>query len=117
MRSPATPPESLRAEAVYEVVRGCLACVNDPKITELVRRAAVATVGAGHIPAGDQRQSVSDDMALFLEAAPGCYFLVGAGNQDKGITAPHHSSHLQIDEDALPIGVEVMARASLDYLA
>jgi amidohydrolase len=108
---------SLRAEAAYEVVRGCLACVNNPEITELVRRAAVATVGASHIPTGDQRQSVSDDMALFLEAAPGCYFLLGAGNVDKGIDAPHHSSHFQIDEDALPIGVEVMARAALDYLA
>lgn len=107
---------ALRAEATYEVVRGCQACVNDPAITELVRRAAIATVGEAHIPDGDQRQSVSDDMALFLDAAPGCYFLVGAGNAEKGITAPHHSPRFAIDEDALPIGVEVMARAALDYL-
>jgi amidohydrolase len=107
---------SLRAQSDYEVVHGCQACVNDPKITELVRRAAAATVGSRHIPTSDQRQSVSDDMALFLVAAPGCYFLVGAGNADKDITAPHHSSHFQIDEEALPIGVEVMARSALDYL-
>jgi amidohydrolase len=107
---------SLRAESVYEVIHGCQACVNDPKITELVHRSAAATVGARHIPTDDQRQSVSDDMAHFLAAAPGCYFLVGAGNTDKGITAPHHSSHFEIDEDALPIGVEVMARAALEYL-
>lgn len=108
---------SLRAEAEMVVVRGCPACVNDPGITELVRRAAEATVGAAHIPAGDQRQSVSDDMALLLEAAPGCYFLVGAGNPARGITAPHHSSRFDLDEDALPIGVEVMARAALEYLS
>jgi amidohydrolase len=108
--------QSLRAASDYEVVRGCQACVNDPKITELVRRAAVATVGSRHIPTDDQRLSVSDDMALFLAAAPGCYFLVGAGNRAKGITAPHHSSRFDIDEHALPIGVEVMARAALDYL-
>jgi amidohydrolase len=107
---------SLRAQSDYEVVRGCQACVNDPKITELVRQAAVATVGSRHIPTDDQRLSVSDDMALFLAAAPGCYFLVGAGNAAKGITAPHHSSHFEIDEEALPIGVEVMARTALDYL-
>jgi amidohydrolase len=108
--------QSLRAESDYAVVRGCQACVNDPKMTELVRRAAVATVGSRHIPTDDQRLSVSDDMALFLAAAPGCYFLVGAGNGAKGITAPHHSSHFEIDEQALPIGVEIMARAALDYL-
>ena len=55
-------------------------------------------------------------MALFLDAAPGCYFLVGAGNAVKGITAPHHSPRFEIDEDALPIGVEVMSRAALEYL-
>lgn len=107
---------SLRAEGNCEVVRGCQACVNDPEITELVRQAALQTVGAQHIPTDDQRQSVSDDMALFLAVAPGCYFLLGAGNTARGITAPHHSSRFQIDEDALPIGVEVMARAALDYL-
>ena len=108
---------SLRAEAEMDEVRGCPACVNHPGITELVRRAAEATVGAAHIPAGDQRQSVSDDMALFLESAPGCYFLVGSGNPARGIMAPHHSSRFDLDEDALPIGVEVMARAALEYLS
>ena len=107
---------SLRASVEYEVERGCPACVNDTDVAALVRRAAIATVGAEHVPDGDQRQSVSDDMALFLEAAPGCYFLLGAGNPEKGITAPHHSARFNIDEDALPIGVEVMARAALEYL-
>jgi amidohydrolase len=108
---------SLRAEVEYEIGPGCQACVNDAAITELVRRAAEAAVGVERIPAGDGRQSVSDDMALFLDAAPGCYFLVGAGNPERGITAPHHSPRFDIDEDSLPIGVEVLARAALEYLA
>ena len=108
---------SMRAEAILEISPGCQPCVNDPAIAELVRRAAEATVGAEHIPSGDQRQPVSDDMALFLDAAPGCYFLVGVGNPERGITAPHHSNRFDMDEAALPIGVEVMARAALDVLA
>lgn len=108
---------SMRADVIYEVRPGCQPCVNDLMITELVRRAAEATVGAAHIPGGEQRQSVSDDMALFLDAAPGCYFLVGAGNPERGITAPHHSNRFDMDEAALPIAVEVMARAALDFLS
>ena len=108
---------SMRAEAILEISPGCQPSVNDPAIAELVRRAAEATVGAEHIPSGDQRQPVSDDMALFLDAAPGCYFLVGVGNPERGITAPHHSNRFDMDEAALPIGVEVMARAALDFLA
>jgi amidohydrolase len=107
---------AMRAQVEYEVREGTPACVNDAEITDLVRRAAVATVSPEHLPGGDQRQPVSDDMALFLRAAPGCYFLVGAGNPARGITAPHHNTHFDIDEDALPIGVEVLARAALTYL-
>jgi amidohydrolase len=107
---------ALRAEAEVTIGPGVRAIVNDPEITALLRRAAEATVGAAHIPAGDQRQPVSDDMALFLAAAPGCYILVGAGNVGRSITAPHHSSRFDIDEDALAIGAEVLARAALEYL-
>jgi amidohydrolase len=106
----------LRASAELVVGAGTPPCVSDPDMAALVRRAAVATVGEEHIFAGDGRQPVGDDMAIFLEAVPGCYFLVGAGNPARGITAPHHSNHFDIDEDALPIGAEILARAALDYL-
>jgi amidohydrolase len=85
-------------------------------MAELMRRAAVATVGSGQVTASDARQSVSDDMGVFLEAVPGCYILVGAGNPERGIAAPHHSNRFDIDEDSLPFGVEVLARAALEYL-
>lgn len=108
--------ESLRAEAIFEPGMSCPACVNDEAVAALVRRAAVATVGEGHI-LGERRFSVSDDMARFLQEAPGCYFVVGAGNVERGITAPHHNARFDLDEACLPIGVEVLARAALEYLA
>jgi amidohydrolase len=106
----------LRASGEMVVGAGCGPCVNDPEITELMRQAATATVGAAQVVASDARQSVSDDMAVFLEAVPGCYILVGAGNPERGIAAAHHSNQFDIDEDALPVGVEVLARAALAYL-
>lgn len=108
---------AMRATVEYRVGAGCLVAVNDDAMTELVRRAAIATVGADHLPSGDNRISASDDMASFLAAAPGCYFFVGAANAERGILAPHHSPRFDIDEGCLPIGVEVMARAVLEYLA
>jgi amidohydrolase len=91
--------------------------VNDPQITELVRAAAEAVVGPAGMPGGEGRASVSDDMAIFLEHVPGCYFMVGIGNAERGITAPHHSAGFDMDESALGIGVEVLARTALAYLA
>jgi len=51
-----------------------------------------------------------------LQAAPGCYFNLGTGNEMKETNYAHHHPRFDIDEDALPVGVEVMARAALDYL-
>lgn len=107
---------SLRAEVEYEIRGGCPACVNDEAMAALVRRAAIATVGAENTPEGDQRQAASDDMAYFLDAAPGCYFFVGAGDPERGIDAPHHSPRFDIAEESLAIGLETLARATLEYL-
>ena len=106
---------SMRAECSFRSDIGIPACINDVAIAEIVHNAAVATVGEAHVTA-DCMQSVSDDMAYFLEAVPGCYFAVGIGNADKGITAPHHNAHFNMDEAGLPIGAEVLIRAALDYL-
>lgn len=108
--------EGMRAEIEYEIRGGCPACVNDQAMAQRVRDAAVAVVGEVGVPGGDQRQAASDDMAYFLEAAPGCYFFVGAGDPARGIDAPHHSPRFDIAEESLAIGVETLARATLDYL-
>jgi amidohydrolase len=80
-----------------------------------VRGAAIAAVGADHVT-GECIQTVGDDMAYFLNAIPGCYFLVGVGNVAKGVTAPHHSAHFDLDEAGLPVGVEVLVRSVLTFL-
>ncbi len=54
-------------------------------------------------------------MAYFLQSAPGCYFLVGAQNDNVGATYPHHHPSFNIDEDALPSAVEVLSRAALGF--
>jgi amidohydrolase len=96
---------------------GCPPCINDPAMTEVVHKAAVATVGTQAVDeAEDVMTTGSDDMACFLNVVPGCYFIVGAQNEEKGAKYPHHHPRFNIDEDALPIAVEVLTRATLDFL-
>ncbi len=61
--------------------------------------------------------SVGDDMAEFLQAVPGCYFMLGAGNAPDGVHAPHHHPDFDLDEACLPIGVNVLINAALAYCA
>jgi amidohydrolase len=84
------------------------ACVNDPASAALVETEAVALLGAERVSAG--RTAGGDDMAYFLEEAPGAYFMLGAGNRERGITWPHHHPKFDFDEDCMPIGAELGLR-------
>jgi amidohydrolase len=96
---------------------GCPPCINDPVMTEVIHRAAIATVGAQAVDESEEVMTTgSDDMACFLNAIPGCYFIVGAHNEAKEAKYPHHHPRFNIDEDSLPIAVEVLTRATLDFL-
>ncbi len=109
--------EAMGATCDVKLIAGCPPCVNDEKVTAVVHNAAVEAVGADHVDSGAEvMNSVSDDMAYFLDAVPGCYFLVGAKNDGKDARYPHHHPHFNVDEDALPIGVEVLARAAVELL-
>jgi len=99
-----------------DTTQGCPPCVNDATMTEMVRNAAIAAVGEDEVSDKDVMTTGSDDMAYFLASVPGCYFIVGAQNNEKGASYPHHHPRFNIDEDALPIGVEVLTRAALDFV-
>ena len=96
---------------------GCPPCVNDATITEVVYKAAVDAVGTENVDTSEAILATgSDDMAFFLNTVPGCYFVVGSGNREKETDFAHHHPRFNIDEDALPIAVEVMTRAALNFI-
>lgn len=89
--------------------------VNDPAMACLVRRAAELAVGKANVVEAERTMG-SEDMAYFLQEVPGCYFLIGSANSEKGLDKPHHHPSFDIDEDALPVGVKVIVLSVLDYL-
>lgn len=57
-----------------------------------------------------------EDMSYFLERVPGVFFWLGAKNEEKGIINPHHSPYFNIDEEVLPIGVELLVNIAIKSL-
>jgi amidohydrolase len=96
----------------FDLRPGFPAVVNEPAAVEAVREEARRVVGEAGLmePAP---MPASEDFAFFLREVPGAFFFVGAGNEEKGIDAPHHSPRFDIDEDALGVGVELLARLAL----
>jgi amidohydrolase len=93
----------------------CPACINHPEMTELVQRVAARFVGAECV-SSTTRTMGADDMSLFLDAVPGCYFFVGGSNAERGLASPHHSPAFDFDEAALEVGVNVLTGVALEYL-
>ena len=83
--------------------------VNDPARAGWLRGVAAGVVGEANVIAQEASMG-GEDMSYFLQRAPGCYFCLGTANPDRGIVHPHHSPLFDIDEDALPIGVEIATR-------
>lgn len=54
------------------------------------------------------RTMASEDMSYFLARRPGVFLFLGAGNPEVGASYPHHHPRFEIDEAALPLGVELL---------
>jgi amidohydrolase len=95
--------------------RGYPPLVNHPKETDWVRR---AIEGSDSCTLVEMKPIMGgEDFAYYLQEVPGCFFFVGAGNEDKGAIYPHHHPKFDIDEDALSIGVEALLATYLQYTA
>ncbi|MEO0376599.1 MAG: M20 family metallopeptidase [Cyanobacteria bacterium P01_A01_bin.17] len=86
------------------------AVINDDQMAQLVRSVAetVIETPVGVVP--ECQTMGGEDMSYFLQEVPGCYFFVGAANQERGLAYPHHHPRFDFDETALGIGVEIFLR-------
>jgi amidohydrolase len=101
-------------EARMETIAIVPAVVNAKEPTAVVQAAANKVVGAENVL--DERTMASEDMGFILEEIPGCYFFIGAGNDERGFNFPHHHPRFDFDEEAMKIGVATMAAAVAEYV-
>jgi amidohydrolase len=57
-----------------------------------------------------------EDFSALQQEAPGTFFWVGAGNEEKGIIYPHHHPRFTVDEDAFPYGMKMFVNAAFKLL-
>lgn len=89
--------------------------INDPVVSQALIDISNDVVGDENV-IQDWRNLFSDDIGVFMDSIPGCQFAVGTYNPGKG-TGPFHRAEYDIDEDALPLGVEIMSKAALRLLS
>lgn len=102
--------EAHGASYEFKYQKGYRPVINDKEVTEKLREALVEAFGEDVIKEGVPTMG-GEDFSGFLQKAPGSFFMVGAGNEEKGIVYPHHHPRFTIDEDSLPMGVKAFVQA------
>ncbi len=82
---------------------------NHEPISRFVAAAATEMLGEDKVIIR-QPKFGSEDFAYFLERCPGAGYELGCSNEAKGITHMLHTPRFDMDEDVLPLGVELYLR-------
>lgn len=99
------------ADAIYSI--NSPPVVNDAAFTDRVKRHALDLVSEESIVS--LVVSAGDDVARFLEIAPGCYYRLGAATEEHGLQG-HHQGRFAIDDRSLALGLELSLRVIDEYL-
>ena len=88
---------------------------NHEALTENAKKWAVEFLGAEQVVDLPMRMT-AEDFAYYSQVMPACFYRLGTGNPDRGITSPIHTDTFDIDEAALETGVGLMTWLALKEL-
>lgn len=100
--------EAFGASCHIDVVHGLPPMVNDTQTTDYAVEIGKKVFGEESCCMMPKAMLGAEDFAFFAQAIPSCFIAIGTGNPEKGSTWPAHHPRFDIDEDALPIGVQML---------
>ena len=96
------------AEVELEISIGYPSVINDADTTSVASSLAASLIGEALV--GEAEISLgAEDFGFYTQEIPGCFFRLGTGNIKKGIVSGVHTPTFDIDEDAIKIGISMMA--------
>jgi amidohydrolase len=81
---------------------------NDPAFTETAWKLADDYMGAQNVLETEMRMG-AEDFGYYTQQIPGCFFRLGVRDEAAGIIHNVHTPHFNIDENAIEIGMGMMA--------
>ena len=100
--------ESMGAEIDVLIDVGYPTVDNDPAFTDIAWKLADEYMGAQNVLETEMRMG-AEDFGYYTQAIPGCFFRLGVRNEAAGIIHNVHTPHFNIDENAIEIGMGMMA--------
>ncbi|MGC4102155.1 M20 metallopeptidase family protein [Ferruginibacter sp.] len=99
---------AMGAEAEILIDVGYPFVLNNEELSAASRKKAEEYMGADNVSETELRMG-AEDFAYYSQQMPACFFRLGAGNKAKGITSGVHTPTFNIDENAIEVGMGMMA--------
>lgn len=81
---------------------------NNEALTAQATELAVAYAGAAQVGETEIRMG-AEDFGYYTQQIPGCFYRLGVMNVERGITAGVHTPRFNVDENAIELGMGMMA--------
>ena len=108
--------ESMGGTCEVDIMVGYPCLINEPRLTERTKSAMIDYMGEENVVELPIRMT-AEDFSYYSQEADACFYRLGTGNKEKGITSPVHTPTFDIDEKALEIGMGLMAYLAVEELA
>jgi hippurate hydrolase len=99
---------SMGADVELHIDKGYPAVINNRKLNEAARHAAEEFLGKENVEETELRMG-AEDFGYYAQQVPACFYRLGVRNEKKGITSGVHTPDFDIDENAIEVGIGLMA--------
>ncbi len=89
--------------------------MNDEKVTQQLKQAAVAFLGSENVVDLDIRMTV-EDFGYYSQLLPACFYRLGVANREKNLTSNLHTDTFDVDEESIAVGTGLMVWNALSLL-
>lgn len=100
--------KGMGAEIDLKIDVGYPTVYNDEQLHIIAMDTARTFMGEDNVEETELRMG-AEDFGYYSQLVPGCFFRLGTGNAEKGITSGVHTPTFDIDERAIEIGMAMMA--------
>ncbi|NLR93201.1 MULTISPECIES: M20 metallopeptidase family protein [Flammeovirga] len=107
--------EGMGGSVEMDIHKGYPFLVNEPELTRRNKKAAIEYLGEENVVDLDIWLA-AEDFSYYSQEMDACFYRLGTRNEAKGITSSVHTPTFDIDEDALEIGVGLMAWLAVNEL-
>lgn len=107
--------EAMGGSCDFNIVRGYPFLINEEKLTANVRAYAEDFLGKENVLDLDIWMA-AEDFAYYSQVSDACFYRLGTGNKERGITSSVHTPTFDVDEESLKLSTGLMAYIALKQL-